>query len=99
MRRIQLSDAAFLYAERRETPMHVGGLSLYTLPKGVSEQEFADQLRPGKLKAQDFRPPFGEFVATGRAGPLGPLYWDEDEHLEDPALEAEKLGVFLDRGP
>ena len=40
MRRIELADAAFLMAEKRETPMHVGGVGLYTLPKGVSAQEF-----------------------------------------------------------
>jgi diacylglycerol O-acyltransferase len=82
MRRIDLSDAAFLYAEKRETPMHVGGLSLYTLPDGVNESEFAQQLQLGSLGAGDLRPPFGEFVSTGRAGPLGPFYWDADEHFD-----------------
>lgn len=82
MRRINLSDAAFLYAEKRETPMHVGGLSLYTLPDGVDEAGFTEGLRLGPHKAQDFRPPFGEFVSTGRLGPLGPLYWDEDDHFD-----------------
>ncbi|NQX89718.1 MAG: wax ester/triacylglycerol synthase family O-acyltransferase [Halioglobus sp.] len=82
MRRIELSDAAFLLAERRETPMHVGGLSLYTLPKGVSEQEFAELLQPNSVKAGDFRKPFGEFVSAGRAGPFGPRYWKEDEQFD-----------------
>lgn len=82
MRRIDLSDAAFLYAEKRETPMHVGGLSLYTLPDGVDELDFADGLQLGPTEAQDLRPPFGEFVSTGRAGPLGPLYWNEDDHFD-----------------
>jgi diacylglycerol O-acyltransferase len=82
MRRIQLSDAAFLLAEKRETPMHVGGVSLYTLPQGVSEQEFAEVLQPGSLRASDFRKPFGEYVSTGRAGLLGPMYWKEDDHFD-----------------
>ena len=82
MRRIDLSDAAFLYAEKRETPMHVGGLSLYTLPEGVNELEFIDGLRFGPTGAKDLRRPFGEFVSTGRAGPLGPMYWDEDDHFD-----------------
>ncbi len=82
MRRIELSDAAFLYAEKRETPMHVGGINLYTLPKGVSAEEFTGKLLARSFAAEDFRPPFGEFVATGRAGPLGPLYWEEDTHFD-----------------
>jgi diacylglycerol O-acyltransferase len=82
MRRIELSDAAFLYAEKRETPMHVGGINLYTLPKGVSAEEFTAKLLSRSFATEDFRPPFGEFVATGRAGPLGPLYWEEDTHFD-----------------
>lgn len=82
MRRIDLADAAFLMAEKRETPMHVGGVTLYTLPKGVSTQEFVGNLVMEELTADDFREPFGEFVATGRAGPLGPLYWEKDKNID-----------------
>ena len=82
MRRIDLADAAFLMAEKRETPMHVGGVTLYTLPKGVSTQEFVGNLVMEDLTADDFREPFGEFVATGRAGPLGPLYWEKDKNID-----------------
>lgn len=82
MRRIELSDAAFLFAEKRETPMHVGGVTLYTLPKGVSVQEFVGNLAMDGLGADDFREPFGEFVTTGRAGPLGPLYWEKDQNID-----------------
>ena len=78
MRRIDLADAAFLLAEKRETPMHVGGVSLYTLPKGVDVQDFVGELTLGSLMAEDFREPFGEYVATGRAGAMGPLYWEKD---------------------
>jgi len=77
-----MADAAFLLAEKRETPMHVGGVTLYTLPKGVSVQEFVAQLKIEGLTAEDFREPFGEFVATGRAGPLWPLYWEKDRHID-----------------
>ena len=82
MRRIDLADAGFLYAERRDTPMHVGGVNLYTLPKGVSAQEFIEHLSVESLAADDFREPFGEYVTTGRAGPLGPMYWEKDEHFD-----------------
>jgi len=77
-----MADAGFLYAERRETPMHVGGVNLYTLPKGINEQEFIEHLSVESLTADDFREPFGEYVTTGRAGPLGPMYWEKDEHFD-----------------
>lgn len=82
MRRIELADAAFLYAEKRETPMHVGGVTLYTLPEGVSVQDFVGDIKMDGLSADDFREPFGEFVATGRAGPMGPLYWEKDQSID-----------------
>lgn len=82
MRRIDLADAAFLFAEKRETPMHVGGVTLYTLPKGVDVQDFVGELTLGSLMADDFREPFGEYVATGRAGTMGPLYWEKDAHID-----------------
>ena len=82
MRRIALADATFLLAEKRETPMHVGGVNLYTLPKGVTAQAFVADIRDSALTADDFREPFGEFVVTGRAGPLGPMYWEKDTHID-----------------
>lgn len=82
MRRIDMTDAAFLLAEKRETPMHVGGVTLYTLPKGVQAQEFVAQMKLDGLTADDFREPFGEFVTTGRANPVWPLYWEKDQHID-----------------
>lgn len=82
MRQIDLADAAFLLAEKRETPMHVGGVTLYTLPKGVAVQEFVAQLKQDGLSAEDFREPFGEFVTTGRAGLPWPLYWEKDQQID-----------------
>ncbi len=82
MRRISLADSAFLLAEKRETPMHVGGVALYTLPEGVSAQEFVGQLSLVGLAAEDFREPFGEFVVTGWAGALGPMYWEKDKNID-----------------
>ena len=37
MRRMPITDAFFLLAESRRTPMHVGGLNLFTLPKDVDD--------------------------------------------------------------
>ncbi|MFK7828345.1 MAG: wax ester/triacylglycerol synthase family O-acyltransferase [Congregibacter sp.] len=78
MRRIDLSSAGFLLLEKRETPMHVGGVNLFTLPKGANEQTFLSALREQLRECTEFRPPFGEFVVTGRTG----LYWEKDEHID-----------------
>jgi diacylglycerol O-acyltransferase len=82
MRTIDMTSAAFLLAEKRETPMHVGGVTLYTLPKGVDVQEFVAQIKLDGLSADDFREPFGEYVTTGRTSPLWPLYWEKDRHID-----------------
>ena len=40
MKKLSVVDKGFLMGESRETPMHVGGVSLYTLPDGANESEF-----------------------------------------------------------
>ena len=44
MKKLNTIDKGFLLAERREMPMHVAGVSLYTLPDGADEQEFLQSL-------------------------------------------------------
>ncbi|MFK8041328.1 WS/DGAT/MGAT family O-acyltransferase [Congregibacter sp.] len=78
MRRIDLASAGFLLLEKRETPMHVGGINLFTLPEGVDEQEFLTSLRTQLRENTEFRKPFGEYVVTGKTG----LYWEKDEHID-----------------
>ena len=78
MRRIDLTSAGFLLLEKRETPMHVGGINLFTLPEGASEHEFLGDLRELLRSTTAFRKPFGEYVVTGKTG----LYWEKDEHID-----------------
>jgi len=78
MRRIDLTSAGFLLLEKRETPMHVGGINLFTLPDGASEHEFLGDLRELLRGTTAFRKPFGEYVVTGKTG----LYWEKDEHID-----------------
>ena len=40
LKKLSIVDKGFLAAESREMPMHVGGVSLYTLPDGADEREF-----------------------------------------------------------
>ena len=82
MRRIELTDAAFLYVESRETPMHVGGINLFEFPEGADEQKFIRRLADAYMSTTELREPFGDYVTTGPLGRLGPLYWERDEDLD-----------------
>jgi diacylglycerol O-acyltransferase len=82
MRRIDLSDASFLYFESRETPMHVGDVKLFTFPERTNQERFMARLDGAYRSAKEFRRPFGEYATTGRLGHLGPLYWEEDLDLD-----------------
>jgi diacylglycerol O-acyltransferase len=82
MRKIDLSDASFLFLEKRETPMHVAGLLLCTLPEKAGQRQFMASLDRLFRNVGEFRKPFGEYVTTGKAGPLGGLYWAQDHDLD-----------------
>lgn len=82
MKRLGFLDTVFLLAERRETPMHVGGLHLFTLPKGVDEQKFLHGLADNLKSVKRLQQPFGDRLKIGRAGLLGPVYWEEDKSLD-----------------
>ena len=82
MRRVDMADAGFLLMEKRQTPTHVGGINLFTLPKGVNEQRYLAELVDVLRNAEEYRRPFGEYVTAGRTGALGPMYWEEDHHLD-----------------
>ncbi len=81
MRAISLADAGFLMMEKRQTPMHVGGLHLFNFPKGVDQRQFLQEALEVLRIQEEYRRPFGEYVTTGRAGPLR-LYWEEDTDLD-----------------
>jgi diacylglycerol O-acyltransferase len=82
MRRIDLIDAAFLYVESRETPMHVGGINLFEFPEGADEQKFMQRLGDAYRSTTELRNPFGEHVTTATLGRFGPLYWEKDDDLD-----------------
>lgn len=44
MRQLGGIDASFLYMETRETPMHVGGLNLFELPRDY-QRDFYDDFK------------------------------------------------------
>ncbi|MFT5711426.1 MAG: diacylglycerol O-acyltransferase [Halioglobus sp.] len=82
MKKLSLVDAGFLLSESRETPMHVGGVSLYTLPESANEQEFMHSLADNLRNLNEFLPPFGDRLKTGRMGVLGPAFWEPDPALD-----------------
>ncbi len=44
MTRLSFLDSAFLMAENRETPMHVGGINLFTMPEKADSKTFLHEL-------------------------------------------------------
>ena len=82
MKKLSMVDTAFLLAESRETPMHVGGINLFTLPSGVNEQEFLHGLAAGLRSDDDLQSPFGDHLKMGRLGLAGPIYWEKEKTLD-----------------
>lgn len=70
-------DQLFLWLERRQQPMHVGGLQLFEFPDDAEEsyvQELAELLRAYNKPSA----PFNQRLVTK----LGQSYWDEDKQFD-----------------
>jgi diacylglycerol O-acyltransferase / wax synthase len=82
MKKLSFLDSVFLLAENRKTPMHVGGVNLFTLPRGVDEQEFLHGIAENLRSADEFQPPFGDHLKMGPLGVAGPMYWERDSAID-----------------
>lgn len=82
MKKLSMVDKGFLVSESREMPMHVGGVSLYTLPDGADEQEFLHDMALNLRTADALLPPFGDKLKTGRLGLAGDAFWQPDTTLD-----------------
>ena len=82
MDKLSLTDKGFLLTERRETPMNVGGLNLYTLPDGADEREFLHDLARNIRDVDELLPPYGDLLRTGPLGLLGNAFWDRDTAID-----------------
>jgi diacylglycerol O-acyltransferase len=82
MRRLPLTDAMFLVNETRRTPMHVGGLHLFDLPKGRNATDFLHSLSEILRYDEHLRHPFGARLKMGPLGQFGPIHWEDDDQLD-----------------
>ena len=78
MKRMDLTEAGFLLLEKRETPMHVGGVNLFTLPDGADEAEFLAFVDASLRETTELRPPFDSYAVTRKTG----LFWEKDAHID-----------------
>ena len=74
------TDSMFLFAESREHPMHVGGLSLYEPPEGAGP-DFVRDFFDALVANQDFQPTFRKHPATIMGG-IVRLAWAYDDHVD-----------------
>ncbi|MEO1081024.1 MAG: wax ester/triacylglycerol synthase family O-acyltransferase [Pseudomonadota bacterium] len=82
MKKLSMVDKGFLLSESREMPMHVAGVSLFTLPDGADETEFLLGIADNLKDADALLPPFGDRLKTGRLGLAGNTYWEADPALD-----------------
>ncbi|AMQ89005.1 MULTISPECIES: WS/DGAT/MGAT family O-acyltransferase [Marinobacter] len=77
MKPLSPTDQLFLWLEKRQQPMHVGGLQLFSFPEGAPDDyvaQLADELR----QKFEVTPPFNQRLSYK----LGQPVWVEDEHLD-----------------
>jgi len=82
MRTLGSTDILFLLNEARETPMHVGGVHLFTLPEGVDDVEFLADLKDLLLDDSALSFPFGQRLKTPSLPGVPPTQWEEDPKLD-----------------
>jgi diacylglycerol O-acyltransferase / wax synthase len=74
------TDSIFLFAESREHPMHVGGLSLFEPPEG-SGPEFVRDFSDALVANDEFQPTFRKHPATIMGG-IAHLAWAYDDDID-----------------
>lgn len=74
------TDSMFLFAESREHPMHVGGLSLFEPPPGAGP-EFVRQFYEALVANDEFQPTFRKHPATIGGG-IARVAWAYDDEVD-----------------
>jgi WS/DGAT/MGAT family acyltransferase len=103
--RLSFQDSIFLRAETRATPMHVGGLQIYRIPRGAPAH-FVAQLYKSMRAFPVSVPPLNYRLTPGLAGKVMPS-WEEmedvdlDYHFRRSALPhpggERELGMLVSR--
>lgn len=75
-----LTDATFMLPERRESPIHVGGLQVFELPEGAGP-DYVTDLYERALSATDIAPVFAKRATRGPLT-LGAWAWTEDREID-----------------
>lgn len=81
-RTLSYLDRGFLFAERKETPMHIGGLHLFKLPERERATDFLEALVKELRQSGDLQPPFGQKLHSDLRGALGPVSWVDDLNVD-----------------
>ncbi len=77
MKPLSLNDQLFLWMEKRQQPMHVGGLHVFRFPEDAGSRyvtELADYMRSYDTPI----PPFDQRLSSR----FGQYYWDHDNHFD-----------------
>jgi diacylglycerol O-acyltransferase len=77
---IDPTSAAFLYAENRQMPMHVGGLQLFQKPEG-SPRNYVRKLYESMSQPDDIAPLFLKRPTRGITS-AGQWVWTEDDNFD-----------------
>ena len=72
------TSAAFLFTEKRTTPMHIAVLGIYKIPKGSDEAKFLQRLVDTVGDIERFRFPFGSRLHSSLTGPS----WIADDDID-----------------
>ena len=104
MKRLSPLDATFLYMESKRTPMHVGSMMTFKMPKDAPSTYFQDLLEI--LRSEPFMPaPFDSRLADTRFSKVRPAWvkaeLDMEYHIRHSALPKpggeRELGVLVSR--
>lgn len=77
MKPLSLADQLFLWMEKRQQPMHVGGLHLLSFPEGAGPK-YVSELAEYMSSFQQPIAPFNQRLVQR----FGRYYWDEDKQFD-----------------
>jgi diacylglycerol O-acyltransferase len=105
MRRLKPLDAAWLYVDTPDTPMHVAGLQIFSLPEGAPP-DYLSTLWAAIREVQTFAPPWNLRLHRSPLSGLMPAWVTEndldiDYHFRHSALPRpggeRELGILVSR--